>query len=67
MCGPITFHVEEAETNHTFFDFAVADLDEAKASLIEAGCTLRETVTPEGSRSCLVRDPYGLRFHLWQR
>lgn len=65
-CGPITFHVEDAPSGHTFFEFKVSDLARARDVLVEAGCTLQATSTPEGDESYLVSDPYGLKFHLFE-
>jgi catechol 2,3-dioxygenase-like lactoylglutathione lyase family enzyme len=66
-CGNITFYVENTPKGNTFFEFVVEDLEKARDLLEEQGCTIKETVTPEGNKSYFVFDPYGLKFHLWQR
>ena len=65
-CGPITFYVERSDDCHTFFEFKVDNLQDAIMRLKRAGCKTRETSVPEGPRSYIVTDPYGMRFHLWE-
>ena len=62
-CGPITFYVEDSPGDTTFFDFSVTDIDRAKEVLAEAGC---EVTHEYSATSCMIRDPYGMRFHLFQ-
>jgi catechol 2,3-dioxygenase-like lactoylglutathione lyase family enzyme len=65
--GPLTFYVENTPKGNTFFEFSVQDLESARNLLVEQGCILKETVTPEGDKSYFVFDPYGMKFHLFQK
>jgi catechol 2,3-dioxygenase-like lactoylglutathione lyase family enzyme len=66
-CGLVTFYVENNPQQRTWLEFRVDDVEAAKAALEAAGCEARATRTPEGSTSYLVSDPFGLRFHIFQR
>jgi catechol 2,3-dioxygenase-like lactoylglutathione lyase family enzyme len=66
-CGPIHLYAENNDAGMTFFEFEVEDLEEAVTKLMENGCSAAETATPEGDRSYLITDPYGLTFHLFEK
>ena len=66
-CGQIHLYAENNEGGMTFFEFEVKDIDEAVTTLMENGCEAAETSTPEGDRSFLITDPFGLRFHLFEK
>jgi catechol 2,3-dioxygenase-like lactoylglutathione lyase family enzyme len=63
--GGVTFYAEDSGRGLIHFEFKTDDLPAAKTHLEEAGCELRETRTPEGTTSYYVKDPYGMRFHLY--
>jgi catechol 2,3-dioxygenase-like lactoylglutathione lyase family enzyme len=65
-CGPVSYHIENNDQGKVFFEFKVEDIDTAKSQLEAAGCNLVETSTPEGLKSFMAVDPYGMRFHIWQ-
>jgi catechol 2,3-dioxygenase-like lactoylglutathione lyase family enzyme len=64
QCGPITFHVENSRNGHTFFEFEVEDAEKAREELEAAGC---RTTPTHLERSYLVADPFGLKFHVWEK
>lgn len=66
-CGDITFYVEDDPAGELYLEFSVDELSAAVQRLRENGCTLSEVDVPEvhGS-SYIVRDPFGLKFHLFQ-
>ena len=66
-CGPIHLYAENNEAGMTLFEFEVNDLDEAVATLVENRCAAVETSTPEGDRSFMITDPFGLKFHLFEK
>lgn len=66
-CGEMTFYLQESDEGRTFFEFTVDDLERTREELSAAGCELHETETPEGETSYLVTDPYGLRYHVFER
>ena len=62
--GSFCLYVEKGRPHGPVFEFLVADVSAAKATLLAAGCTLIEE-DPSIPR-CYVRDPYGLTFNLGQ-
>jgi hypothetical protein len=56
--------VEEGEDHGPVFEFKVADFAAARASLLQAGCSLLEE-DPKVPR-CYLKDPYGLVFNIEQ-
>ncbi len=54
------FYLEESEKGNVFFAFEVDDLEAAKALLIAHGAR----VWGEKDEGFMVRDPYGLQYHL---
>lgn len=66
-CGETTFFVQEADEPCTYLEFSTADLAALVEELEESGCHLKQVETPEGDTSYLVRDPYGLHFHVFKR
>jgi catechol 2,3-dioxygenase-like lactoylglutathione lyase family enzyme len=65
-CGAVTFYIEDDPARRTWLEFRVADVEAARMQLEEAGCQLSPTSTPEGERSYMVTDPFGMRFHVYQ-
>ena len=62
--GNICLYVEKGRPHGPVFEFLVADVSAAKATLLAAGCTLIEE-DPRVPR-CYLRDPFGLTFNLGQ-
>lgn len=54
------FYLEESANGNVFFAFEVDDLEEAKALLIAHGAR----IWGESDEGFMVRDPYGLQYHL---
>lgn len=65
-CGETTFFVQEADEPCTYLEFSTADLASLVEGLEDSGCDLEQVETPEGETSYLVRDPYGLHFHVYE-
>ncbi len=63
-CGDISLHVENNAGGRIFFEFKVKDIEKAKDQLVEAGCQVVEIAIPDGPKSYMITDPYGLSFHL---
>ncbi len=49
--------------NSVFFEFAVDDIVAAKDTLLANNCTITKEFS---KKSLMVKDPYGLKFHLFQ-
>jgi predicted enzyme related to lactoylglutathione lyase len=62
--GSFRLYVEEGEAHGPVFEFKVGDFAAARASLLEAGCSLLEE-DPKVPR-CYLKDPYGLVFNIEQ-
>ena len=60
--GAVQLFVERGEPHGPVFEFLVADVQEAKAKLLAAGCVLIEE-DPAVPR-CYLRDPFGMMFNL---
>jgi catechol 2,3-dioxygenase-like lactoylglutathione lyase family enzyme len=65
-CGDVMFYIENNPAQRTWLEFRVASVEEARARLEAAGCEARATNTPEGRRSYLVTDPFGMHFHIFE-
>ena len=65
MSGEMHFHVEKSDMGFCHFEFRAWDLADARNRLERAGCELQTIQTPERGESYLVKDPYGLRFHIF--
>lgn len=57
------FYIEESDQNNTFFEFAVEDFESTKKTLLDNGCTITEEFS---NTSVMVKDPFGMKFHLFQ-
>lgn len=57
------FYVENKRPDGVFFEFAVDSFSEAKASLLQAGCTVTEEIS---EKRVMVTDPFGLKFHIFE-
>jgi catechol 2,3-dioxygenase-like lactoylglutathione lyase family enzyme len=62
--GSFRLYVEKGETHGPVFEFLVPDVQQAKAALLAAGCTLVEE--DAASPYCYIRDPYGVTFNIGQ-
>ncbi|TMW72801.1 DUF899 domain-containing protein [Alteribacter natronophilus] len=62
--GSTTFYMEKKEGDAVYFEFAAADTGKMKQRLVENGCEIEKTYS---DTSMLVKDPYGLRFHLFEK
>ena len=66
-CGDARFYVQEADESRVYLEFAVEDIDRTVETL-EGTDSERSTVTtPEGGRSYIVTDPFGISYHLFER
>ena len=65
-CGEVTIYIERSDEGNTFFEFKVDRIVEAVTRLKKLGCKATDVSTPEGMRSYIIHDPYGLKFHLWE-
>jgi len=63
--GGFRLFLDKAKPYGPVFEFEVADLEAAKATLVAAGCRI-ENDDPSVPR-CYVRDPYGLIFNVAQK
>jgi catechol 2,3-dioxygenase-like lactoylglutathione lyase family enzyme len=63
--GSFCVYVEKGEAHGPVFEFLVPNVQEAKARLLAAGCTVQEE-DPSVPR-CYIRDPFGLVFNIAQR
>ena len=63
--GSFTLYVERGAKSEPVFEYAVDDVQQAKARLMAAGCELVEenAAIPR----CYLRDPFGLVFNLTPR
>jgi len=63
--APLTLYVDAPKKcDGALLELIVDDLDAARAHLEGHGCTV---VRWEGrGRTCLVRDPFGVHYNLWQ-
>ena len=62
----MNFYIENHNKGHddsVFFEFAVEDIEDAKEVLIANNCMITKEFS---EKSLMVRDPYGLKFHLFQ-
>lgn len=70
--GNMHFYLEDRQNNPAstagvFFEFTTPDLEAAYKELVQAGCRLEPSQTPEGAKSYFVITPYGFTFHLWEQ
>lgn len=63
--GGTNFYLENTEdaSGQVFFEFSVSDFYEAKENLVAAGCEITKIYH---ETSAMLKDPYGMRFHLFQ-
>lgn len=63
--GPLTLYVDPADlTNGIVLELCTEDVEAAKDYLTERGCRVLRW---EGAgKVCLIEDPFGIRFNLWQ-
>jgi len=66
-CGDVRFYVQDAEESRVYLEFAVADIDRTVEALEEVDSQLSEVTTPEGERSYIVQDPFGISYHVFER
>ncbi|WP_349410113.1 DUF899 family protein [Pseudalkalibacillus sp. SCS-8] len=55
--------IEKSKGNDVFFEFSTDDFENMKSRLLENGCKITEE---HSSTSIMVKDPYGLNFHLFE-
>jgi predicted enzyme related to lactoylglutathione lyase len=60
--GALTFYFEEGDFDGPVFEYAVDDVQAAKARLVAAGCAVVEE--NEAIPRCYLRDRFGLVFNL---
>ncbi len=65
--GHHRFYIQEEQQPMVYLEFEVEDLISVSDKLREIGCELEETTIPEGDVSYMVRDPFGMRYHLFER
>jgi len=63
--GPLTLYIDPSELcDGIVLELVVEDVEAARAFLTERGC---QVLRWEGvGKVCLIEDPFGLRFNLWQ-
>ena len=63
--GPLTLYIDPAEqSDGIILELVTDDVEAAKVYLNERGC---EVLRWEGAGGvCLIEDPFGIRFNLWQ-
>ncbi|QFT89138.1 Glyoxalase-like domain protein [Bacillus sp. THAF10] len=61
----VNFFIEDSASSKgkVFFEFAVEDIKEAMHDLMEKGCTMTKEYN---EKSVMMKDPYGLHFHLFE-
>ncbi|WP_409252599.1 DUF899 family protein [Bacillus sp. SCS-153A] len=57
------FYMENDEENNVYFEFEVEDIKQSEQQLLENGCII---VKEYSEKSMMVKDPYGMMFHLYQ-
>lgn len=57
------FFIESSSESIVHFEFAVEDIETTKSLLLEKGCQITKVYSP---KSVLVKDPFGMRFHLYE-
>ncbi|MBI3260201.1 MAG: VOC family protein [Ignavibacteriae bacterium] len=62
--GEMNFYVEDSAKGYTFLEFTTDDIEDIKTKLENSGCQLEKT---HMEKSFMVEDPYGFRFHVWQK
>ena len=62
--GDTNFYVENSPQDHTFLEFETDDIEADRTKLNNAGCKLEKTHL---EKSFMVEDPYGFRFHIWEK
>lgn len=61
--GELTIFIEDNPKNEVLLEFRVEDIEMAKQDLMRAGCEITQEY---GDKSILIKDPYGMNFHLFQ-
>lgn len=64
--GPVNFCFENAPKGahvNVFFEFKVDSVNEARQLLENEGCEVTEVYS---EKSLMFKDPYGMRFHVWE-
>lgn len=63
--GPLTLYVDQTDLGTgIILELCVADVEAARIYLTERGC---KVLRWEGvGNACLIEDPFGIRFNLWQ-
>ena len=63
--GPLTLYIDPADlSDGIILELVTADVDAARAYLSERGCKVMRWEGAGGV--CLIEDPFGIRFNLWQ-
>ncbi|PLR67761.1 DUF899 family protein [Bacillus sp. UMB0893] len=57
------FYIENKKHAGVFFEFAAEDFSNSMTKLLNAGCEVSEKLS---STSVMLKDPFGLRFHLFE-
>ena len=69
--GDTTFWIDQSptpeKTGEVFFEFFVNDLKTERDLLIQKGCTSLFVTTCESHVGEMFADPFGLKFHLYQK
>lgn len=62
--GDLTLFIEDQQPNgQVLLEFRVEDIEVARKELTNAGCQITKEY---GDKSILIKDPYGMTFHLFQ-
>jgi catechol 2,3-dioxygenase-like lactoylglutathione lyase family enzyme len=63
--GPLTLYIDPADlTDGIILELITEDVEAARTYLTERGCRVLRW---EGAgKVCLIEDPFGIRFNLWQ-
>ena len=63
--GPLTLYIDPADlSDGIILELVTADVEAARTYLSERGC---KVLRWEGAGGvCLIEDPFGIRFNLWQ-
>ena len=61
--GDLTLFIEDQPNNSVLLEFRVENIEMAKEELINSGCQITHEYR---DKSVLIKDPYGMTFHLFQ-
>ena len=61
--GDLTLFIEDKPKNQVLLEFRAENIETAKKELLSSGCQITHEY---GDKSLLIKDPYGMNFHLFQ-